>query len=535
MHLLDDAELISAYLLQRSEEAFATLVERHISLVYSSALRQVRDPHLAEEITQAVFIILARKAGSFGKDTILPGWLCRTARFTACNALKAERRRQQREQESHMESLLQTTEPDAWLQIAPLLDEAVAQLGEADRNAVVMRFYQKKPLAEVGLALGVNADAAQKRVTRGLDRLRKYFIKRGVTLSAAIIAGAVAANSVQAAPVGLAVTVTAAATKGAAISATITTLVKGTLKLMTYAKLKLAGGIAAGILLAGGAMTVAVLQISGGNSLTVPEIAKQTQDAYVAMTSYSDTATGTSEGGGQTSETTCTIRLQRPKQYRVEWAANGGLYQSKGLVWSDGGASYEVMDAADRIAAAQPTTALNMQMAFAFALGVSGGAASTVPGAFFTLNFGDKLGIFATGRTETKRQADEKVGGVDCYVVVSVLDATKLKVPKTKNAVVDVKNLGTSTTTLWIGKNDHLIRKARTTTAGMSVAMKFTDESLKVQLERQKKPVTPENLAALRAEMENSMAQMKNSGFAFTETHENIIVNQKFSPADFAH
>jgi outer membrane lipoprotein-sorting protein len=322
------------------------------------------------------------------------------------------------------------------------------------------------------------------------------------------------------------------AAKGAAVSTSITTIVKGTLKIMIYAKLKLAGGIAAGILLAGGAMTVAVSQISGGNSLIVPEIAKQSQDAYAALTSYSDTATGTSEGGGQTSETTCTIRLQRPKQYRVEWASNGGLYQSKGLVWSDGGASYEVMDAADKFAAAQPTTAHDMQMAFAGATGVSGGAASTVPGAFFKLNFGDKLGIFATGRTETKRQADEKVGGVDCYVVVSVLDATKLKVPK--SAAVDVKNLGTSTTTLWIGKTDHLIHKAKTTTAGMSVAIKFTDESLKVQLERQKKPVTPENLAALRAEMENSMAQMKNSGFAFTETHENIVVNQKFSPADFA-
>ena len=116
--------------------------------------------------------------------------------------------------------------------------------------------------------------------------------------------------------------------------------------------------------------------------------------------------------------------------------------------------------------------------------------------------------------------------------MVSVLDATKLKVPK--SAAVDVKNLGTSMTTLWIGKTDHLIHKAKTTTAGMSVAIKFTDESLKVQLERQNKPVTPENLAALRAEMENSMAQMKNSGFVFTETHENIVVNQKFSPADFA-
>src|SRR5689334_4424121 len=126
MRLLDDAELLAAYATQRSEEAFATLVERHVSLVYSSALRQVRDPHLAEEITQVVFIILAQKAGRMGRETILPGWLCRTARFAACNALKAERRRQHREQEAHMNSLLNEPEPEVWPQLAPLLDEAVA-------------------------------------------------------------------------------------------------------------------------------------------------------------------------------------------------------------------------------------------------------------------------------------------------------------------------------------------------------------------------------------------------------------------------
>src|SRR5689334_1463629 len=104
MHLLDDAELLSAYATQRSEKAFAMLVERHVSLVYSSALRQVRDPHLADEITQAVFIILARKAGSLNRKTVLAGWLCRTAHFTACNALKAQHRRLHREQEAYMDS-----------------------------------------------------------------------------------------------------------------------------------------------------------------------------------------------------------------------------------------------------------------------------------------------------------------------------------------------------------------------------------------------------------------------------------------------
>ncbi len=247
----DDAQLLSAYATHHSEEAFAALVQRHISLVYSSALRQTRNPHLAEEITQTVFIILARKAGQLRRETVLAGWLCRTARFAACNLLKAENRRQHREHEAHMNALLNEPEPDVWPKIAPLLDEAVAQLAEADRNAMILRFYEQRSLDEVGRVLGLNADAAQKRVSRALDKLRKFFTRRGVVLTTALIAGAIAANSVQAAPAALAnSTVAVALGKSASVSASTATLLKTTLKLMACTKAKTTILISAAVILA---------------------------------------------------------------------------------------------------------------------------------------------------------------------------------------------------------------------------------------------------------------------------------------------
>src|SRR5271156_1610302 len=130
----DDLNLLREFARTNSEDAFAALVSRHVNLVYSVALRSVRDAQLAEEITQAVFIILAQKAGRISDKTILPGWLCRTARYASANALTIQRRRQRREQEAYMQSILNEPENDTWTQIAPLLDGAMKQLGQKDHD-----------------------------------------------------------------------------------------------------------------------------------------------------------------------------------------------------------------------------------------------------------------------------------------------------------------------------------------------------------------------------------------------------------------
>ena len=141
---------------------------------------------------------------------------------------------------------------------APLLDDALCKLGERDRNAIVLRFFENKSLSEIGSALGTSEGAAKVRVNRALEKMRIIFSKRGVTLTGKLIAAAVSANSIQAAPVGLTTTIVATAAKGTAISVTITTLVNGTLKTLTWLKIKLAAGVGLAALVAGGVAVVAI-------------------------------------------------------------------------------------------------------------------------------------------------------------------------------------------------------------------------------------------------------------------------------------
>ena len=260
--LNDDLTLLREYSRNRSEPAFATLVSRHVNLVYSVALRQVREPPLAEEITQAVFIILARKAGALGDRTILSGWLCRTARYVSARALRTQCRRRQREQEALMQSLVNEPQSDTWMQIAPLLDGAMEQLGQKDHDALVLRFFENRNFSEVGAALGASEDAAKMRVSRALEKLRKFFTKRGVNSTTDIISGAISANSVLIAPAMLAKTATAVAlAKGATASISTLTLIKGALKIMAWTKAKAVVVAGVAVLLTAGTTVVIVEKV----------------------------------------------------------------------------------------------------------------------------------------------------------------------------------------------------------------------------------------------------------------------------------
>lgn len=285
---VDDIALLREYANDGSESAFAEIVRRHINLVYSVALRFTNNSGDAQDVTQAVFVILATKASRLRPKTILTGWLYETTRFTAMNFLTCKTRREAREQEAYMQSTLNDGETEnVWPQLAPLLESAMARLNEKDRTLVALRFFENRSIAETAASLGINEWTARKRVERVMEKLRIYFSKRGVSSTATTIAGAISANSIQAAPAALIkITTAVALAKGATASISVLTLVKGTMKMMTWLKIKFAVGVSVSLLLATGVATVAISQTHDVNKLP-------RQDAKITAANSPVAATGT--------------------------------------------------------------------------------------------------------------------------------------------------------------------------------------------------------------------------------------------------
>jgi RNA polymerase sigma factor (sigma-70 family) len=290
MHTMSDWELLQAYAKNRSETAFAELVRRHLNWVYSAALRQVRDSHLAEDVTQAVFVLLARKAGSLRPATILSGWLFRTTRFVSSRALRTEYRRKAREQTAvTMSSTTSSADNEIlWNQLTPHLDQAVAALSQADRTAILLRFYEKKPLREVGERLGLSEEAAKKRVSRAIEKLRDLIARRGVVFGGAGLAVALAEKSVQAAPSTLSVTVLKAATASVSTSATLPQLARETLNAWRWAKLKLLVGLA-GVSVAAVAFTINVASFRERPAMIAKPVVDTTQSTTSTTSAISPT------------------------------------------------------------------------------------------------------------------------------------------------------------------------------------------------------------------------------------------------------
>ena len=277
---MDDQQLLQQFVKEGSQAAFSTLVQRHINVVYAAALRQVREPHLAEDVTQAVFIVLHRKAHKLRAMPTLGGWLLKVTRFAAIDAMRQQALQHRHE---HAAAKREAAEDDPtaedWKRVAPLLDEAMARLSDVDRNAIVMRYMEDATFPEVGQKLGLSEDAARKRVGRAMMKLRGLLARKGVAISLGGLTAMILSQNAIAAPPNLVASIASGTATGAAGA-----IATGTISMMGMAKAKLAAGIAGALLLAGASVVAVVMQVAPSHSAPPPALVPAQNVTAVALT-----------------------------------------------------------------------------------------------------------------------------------------------------------------------------------------------------------------------------------------------------------
>lgn len=290
---MHDGQLLGEFVERGSQAAFGRIVSRHLNLVYSVCRREVGETTLAEDAAQAVFLLLARKAPALRREPSLAGWLFQAARLTSKDALKQDGRRRRREQEAARDMADDDQGNALWGEIEPLLDGALAALGRTEREAVLLRVLEGHSLAETGARIGVSEEAARKRVSRALDKVRRHLRGAGIAVPALALSALLSEKAVRAAPPACAVSVSLI-TSSAAPSAQVAQLTEGANKAMSIMKLKTAVLITVGLASLGGVTYLAHARatapgLAAGRGKTVGQLAAaapQRQEAGSTITGH---------------------------------------------------------------------------------------------------------------------------------------------------------------------------------------------------------------------------------------------------------
>ena len=498
---MDDRQLLRRFTENNSQQAFAALTARYLNLVYSVCRRELDDAEAAEDVAQAVFLILARKAPALGRNVVLSGWLFQTARFAAKNARLQAQRRAAYEQKAAQAMGEQSTsrEDAAWSEIEPLLNQSLAALREGERECVLLRFFQGLSFAEAGTALGLSEEAARKRVGRALEKMRAFLGKEGVIVPAAVLAVLLPVHAVKAAPLtcqaGVAHMTASVVAGHINLSLTgshVYQLSEGALKAMKIAQLKVAIGLTAILVVGFGTYAVAkakapastkthqialataaprrglVLAQAPTKTMTATQIATRCREAYAALESYRGTTLGTTQAVTGPSEasskyhTSATIEFVRPGKIRVEGMDMTG--DSFAYV-SDGVAVYDK----NLVTGDVWQKAQSIDMSIARVTGTGQSSATTIPSLLFSSSPMNPLPQ-AQAKTLAPEVREDNVDGHHCYLITSSLSTS----------------VSTTSRSFWVDEETFLLRRSLINISSVvlgtaiqsHIDQRFTDEHL---------------------------------------------------------